>query len=54
MSRLTQNRASTPEDSGEGNGNSPEAVLGDFSRSHQITSSAWEGWWWGNPETQLD
>jgi hypothetical protein len=54
MNRLTQNTASTPEDSGDGNGGSPESAAGDLLPVHHITSSAWEGWWWGNPEAQLD
>lgn len=54
MNRLTQNKASTPEDSGDPSGSSPDSVAGDSLPAHHITSSAWEGWWWGNPETQPD
>jgi hypothetical protein len=54
MSRLTQDRASTPEESRDGSESSPASALGDISPAHHITSSAWEGWWWGNPETKLD
>ncbi|MGX9899158.1 hypothetical protein ACW0JT_03320 [Arthrobacter sp. SA17] len=54
MNHLTQNPANNPEDSGDRSESSLDSVLGDLLPAQQITSSAWEGWWWGNPETRLD
>jgi hypothetical protein len=54
MNRLTHSTASAHEESGDGSESSPASALGDLSPAHRITSSAWEGWWWGNPEDQLD
>lgn len=51
MNRLAQKTANTPEDSGEGSDSSPESVAGDLSPVHHITSSAWEGWWWEEPDS---
>jgi hypothetical protein len=54
MNRLTRNTENTREDSADRSKSSPDSEVGDCLPAHHITSSAWEGWWWGNPETQPD
>lgn len=49
MNGLTQNSAGTPIDPADGNGRPTGATPEDCLPARQITSSAWEGWWWGDP-----
>lgn len=49
MNRITRNDSSTPLHPADGNGNPAGPTSEDPLWSRQITSLAWEGWWWGDP-----
>ena len=50
MNRIIQNRAGSAVDPAHGSGSLTGLTSEDCSPSSpRITSSAWEGWWWGDP-----
>lgn len=48
MNRITRNHSGTPLPQADGNGNPMRPTAEDGLCPGQITSSAWEGWWWGD------
>ncbi|MDQ0678609.1 hypothetical protein QFZ30_001991 [Arthrobacter pascens] len=46
MNRIIRNDIGTPLHPAHGNGNLTGPTSEDCLRPWQITSSAWEGWWW--------
>lgn len=49
MNRITRNHSGTPLHAADGNGNPMGPTSEDGLWPGRITSSAWEGWWWGDP-----
>jgi hypothetical protein len=49
VNSINQNLAGTPVDTADGNGRPTGPAPEERWPSQQITSSAWEGWWWGDP-----
>lgn len=44
-----QNSTGSPDDPADGSGRSTDPTSADCLLSKQITSAAWEGWWWELP-----
>lgn len=47
MNRITRNHSGIPVQPADGNGIAMGPTAADGLWPGQITSSAWEGWWWG-------
>lgn len=47
--RITRNHSGTPLHPVDGNGIAMGPTSEDGLWTGQFTSSAWEGWWWGDP-----